>query len=84
MLRKSDLCNSEQDQLVASKLKEVQVASVFPQRSFFCHPLEGTLFSADSGLIVCLFVLGCRAGPLGLGAYPSCGTGVLHLRDLTL
>lgn len=30
MLRKSDLGNSEQDQLVASKLKEVQVARVFP------------------------------------------------------
>lgn len=54
MLRKSDLHNSEQDQLVASKLKEAQVGRVLPQRNFL-SPIRGdTLFGADSGLTVSL------------------------------
>lgn len=75
MLRKSDLHNSEQDPLVASKLKEAQVGRVFPQRSFL-SPIRGdTLFGADSGLIVSL-VLGCRARASGLGSTPHVGQGL--------
>lgn len=76
MLRKSDLRNGEHDQLVASKIEEARVGRVFPQRSIL-SPIRGdTLFGADSGLTVCLFVLGCRAGASGLGPTPHVGQGL--------